>query len=458
MSQTATPTLPPLTPTPTLTPAARKRRTRRRIYLFLTLLVVVGVVANAARPKKEAPTTVTIDKSIKKDLTQLVSANGKVQPEVEVKISPEVAGEIIEMPVKVGQFVKKGDLLIKIKPDTYQAQVEQQEASIKSAKAANLQNRAQVAKLEQDLKRAERLYGQRITSEADVQNARMQFDVATATTEASASEINRAESALRQTRDLLQKTVIIAPIDGVISVLNSQVGERVVATGQFAGTEVMRVADFGVMELRVQVNENDIPLVKMKDSVAVNIDAFPGRLFRGVVSQIANSATTTAAGTQEEVTNFEVRVRVDAQGAALRPGMSGTADVETQTVKDVVAVTLVAVTVREKGAKDSPAEREKAKAAAQGAAENSAELFNDKQKAAEKKAEREKSTRVVFVKKGDKVELREVETGISDNTHIEIKKGLQPGEDVVNGPYKAVSRTLKEGALVALEKPKVEKK
>lgn len=441
-------------PVSTLTgaPLVKRKKSRRRLYWIigsiLGLLVLVGIF----KPKSVPPTTVTVEKSVKRDITQLVSANGKVQPEVEVKISPEVAGEITELPVKVGQSVKKGDLLMKIKPDTYIAQMEQQEAAIRSARSTNAQQKAQMAKAEQDLSRARMLFKQKITSEADILTAETTFSVATSSYEASLSDVKRAESAMSQTRDLLDKTVISSPIDGVVSVLNSQQGERVVATGAFAGTEVMRIADFSVMEIRVQVNENDIPQVKMGDSVAVAIDSFAGRPFRGTVNQIANSATTTGAGTQEEVTNFEVRVRVDAQGAALRPGMSGTADVETKTVQGVVAVPIQSVSVRERGTKISPEEREKAKAKDTAQADNSAELYNDRQQAAQKKAEREKSTRVVFVKKGDKAEMREVETGISDNSHIEVKKGIAVDEDVISGPYRAVSRTLKDGARVILEK------
>ncbi len=441
-------------PVSTLTgaPLVKRKKSRRRLYWIigsiLGLLVLVGIF----KPKSVPTTTVTVEKSVKRDITQLVSANGKVQPEVEVKISPEVAGEITELPVKVGQSMKKGDLLMKIKPDTYIAQMEQQEAAIRSARSTNAQQKAQMAKAEQDLSRARMLFKQKITSEADILTAETTFSVATSSYEASLSDVKRAESAMSQTRDLLDKTVISSPIDGVVSVLNSQQGERVVATGAFAGTEVMRIADFSVMEIRVQVNENDIPQVKMGDSVAVAIDSFAGRPFRGTVNQIANSATTTGAGTQEEVTNFEVRVRVDAQGAALRPGMSGTADIETKTVQGVVAVPIQSVSVRERGTKISPEEREKAKAKDTAQADNSAELYNDRQQAAQKKAEREKSTRVVFVKKGDKAEMREVETGISDNSHIEVKKGIAVDEDVISGPYRAVSRTLKDGARVILEK------
>ena len=439
-------------PTSTTLPVVKRKKSRRRLYWIISGVVVLLLLLVVLKPKSVPPTTVSVEKSVKHDLTQLVSANGKVQPEVEVKISPEVAGEITELPVKVGQVVKKGDLLMKIKPDTYIAQVEQMEATIKSSRATNAQQEAQMVKAKQDLVRARTLFNQKITSDADILTAETAYSVSKAVFEASLSEIKRAESALSQTKDLLEKTVIISPIDGVISVLNSQQGERVVATGQFAGTEVMRVADFNVMEIRVQVNENDIPLVKMDDPVAVAIDAFTGRPFRGVVSQIANSATTTGAGTQEEVTNFEVRVRVDAQGAALRPGMSGTADVETQTVKGAITVPIQSVSTRERGSKISPEEREKAKAKDAAQSDNSTELYNDRQQAAQKKAEREKSVRVVFVKKGDKAEMREVETGISDNSHMEIKKGVSPDEEIIIGPYKAVSRTLKDGAKVVLEK------
>ena len=439
-------------PITTVTPVAKRKKSRRRLFWIIGSVALVILLVAVFRPKSVPPTMVSVEKSIRHDLTQLVSANGKVQPETEVKISPEVAGEITDLPVKVGQFVKKGDLLVKIKPDTYIAQVEQMEASIRSSRAINAQQEATMKKTNEDLDRARKLYSQKITSDADILAAETAYRVAKAVYEGSLSDIKKAESALNQVKDLLEKTVIVSPIDGVISVLNSQQGERVVATGQFAGTEVMRVADFNVMEIRVQVNENDIPLVKMGDPVAVSIDAFAGRPFRGVVSQIANSATTTGAGTQEEVTNFEVRVRVDQQGAALRPGMSGTADIETQTVKGVITVPIQSVSTRERGSKISPEERDKAKAKDATQSDNSTELYNDRLVAAQKKAEREKSVRVVFVKKGDKAEMREVETGISDNSNMEIKKGVNVDEEIIIGPYKAVSRTLKDGAKVVLEK------
>lgn len=442
------------------TPASRQLpvppRPRRRGWLVACALLLLGGAAAAyVQSRQEKPITVTVETAVRRDLVQLVSATGKVQPEVEVKISPEVAGEIIELPVADGQTVKKGDLLLKIKPDNYQAQVAQQEASISSAKSMSLQNKSQMLKAQQDLKRAKDLFAQKITSDTDLLAAQTTADVAKATYEASLFDIQRAESQLSQGRDLLQKTTIYSPIDGIISLLNSKLGERVVATGQFAGTEVMRVADLGHMEVRVNVNENDVVNVKIGDPAGIAIDAYPGRPFRGTVYQIANTAVTTGANTQEEVTNFEVRIRVPAEDANLRPGMSATADVETKTVRGVIAVPIQAVTVRNLSDKLSPDEREKFKAkgaAAESAGDrNSVELEKGKMLTDREKAERNRLQKVVFIKQGDTVRMRPVETGIADNSSLEIKKGVNPGEEIVSGSYRAISRLLKEGSKVMLE-------
>jgi HlyD family secretion protein len=230
----------------------------------------------------------------------------------------------------------------------------------------------------------------------------------------------------------------------------------VVATGEFQGTEVMRVADLSKMEARVNVNENDVVNVKNGDEANISIDAYPNRVFRGDVYQIANTAVTTGENTTEEVTNFEVRIHIRLDGAHLRPGMSTTADVETATVRDVVAVPIQAVTVRNLADKLSPEERdkEKLKAAAVAAAadNNSVELEKNKASADREKAEARKMQKVVFIKTGDTVHLRAVETGIADNSYLEVKSGVHPGESVVSGPYRAISRLLKDGAKVVLDK------
>ena len=441
------------------TPAARKPKPFRWGLLVFVLLVVAllcYVPYAIYQSKQEKPTTVTVEPAARRTIIQLVSATGKIQPEDEVKISPEVAGEIIALPVIEGQAVKKGDLLIRILPDTYKAQVAQQEAAVNAAHAVSLQSKAQLDKAREDLKRYTDLYQRKVINDSDMTNYKTLEQVSEATFNASLAQIAQAESLLSQSRTLLEKTSIFSPIDGVISLLSVKLGERVVATGEFAGTEVMRVADLNHMEARVNVNENDVVNVKDGDEAAISIDAYPNRTFRATVYQIADTAVTTSANTQEEVTNFEVRLRVKLDGAHLRPGMSATADIETATVEGAVAVPIQSVTVRNTADKLSPEERDKQKLASQAAAKagdnNSVEL--DKGKALTKRDENDqkKLQKVCFIKKGDKVSQRPVEIGIADNSYLEVKSGVQPGEEVVSGPYRAISRLLKDGAKVVLEK------
>ncbi|HEY6071436.1 MAG TPA: efflux RND transporter periplasmic adaptor subunit, partial [Chthoniobacterales bacterium] len=300
--------------TPEIDPkAAKQQRARRRKQIIWGAVgfFVLWLIVSIALSKREKPIPVTTEKAVRKTILQTVSATGKVQPETEVKISPEVAGEIIELPVTDGLNVKKGDLLVRIKPDTYKALVEQQEAAISTAKATNLQQKATMIRTEQDLKRADEMFAKKTISIQEYNAAQAAADVAKNTYESSLHEIERAQAASSQARDQLSKTTIYSPIDGTITILNSKLGERVVATGQFAGTEVMRVADLNHMEARVDVNENDVVNVKVGDKANVKIDAYGDRKFHGTVYQIANTGKTTGSGTQEEVTNFEVKVRID---------------------------------------------------------------------------------------------------------------------------------------------------
>src|SRR5213080_245647 len=298
---------PPLAPE-----VAKKRRSRRRRYILfgsigiVLLLVIVSVVMS----KREKPIPVTTEKAVRKTILQTVSATGKVQPETEVKISPEVAGEIIELPVADGMGIKKGDLLVKIKPDSYKALLEQQEAAISAAKATNLQQKASMLKTEQDLKRAEDMYAKKTISIQEYNAAQAAADVAKNTYESSLHEIERAQAGSSQARDQLSKTTVYSPINGTVTILNSKLGERIVATGQFAGTEVMRVADLTRMQAVVDVNENDVVNVKVGDKASVKIDAYGERRFPGTVHEIAHTGKTTGLGTQEEVTNFEVKINL----------------------------------------------------------------------------------------------------------------------------------------------------
>ena len=435
-----------------------KRKSRRWIYWSIAGLAILALIGWKVRQSgQEKPIVVTVEPATRRTIIQLVSATGKIQPETEVKISPEVAGEIIELPVIDGQPVKKGDLLIRINPDTYKAQVAQQEAAITAAKAASLQSYAQLIKAKEDLKRYTDLYARKVINDSDMTNYKTLEQVAEATYNASNAQVDQANSLLSQGKDLLEKTTIYSPIDGIISLLSVKLGERVVATGQFAGTEVMRVADLGKMEARVNVNENDVVNVKNNDEASIAIDAYPKRLFRGTVYQIANTAVTSGANTQEEVTNFEVRIRIRAEDAKLRPGMSATADVETATVSDAVAVPIQSVTVRNTADKLSPEERDKKKAQSQAADQagdgNSVELEKGKALADRDKAQMKRLQSVVFVKmKNDTVQMRPVVTGLADNAYLEVKSGVQPGEEIVSGSYRAISRLLKDGAKVMLEK------
>ena len=447
MHQVATSPAPP-------TKKKRKKPFWRRWYVILGVLLLLWIVISSILGKREKPIPVTTEKAVRKTILQTVSATGKVQPEVEVKISPEVAGEIIELPVVDGLAVKKGDLLMKIRPDSYKALVEQQDAAISGAKAVYLQQKATLAKTEQDLKRAKDLFTKKMISESEFSVAQTARDVALSTVESSQHGIESAEAASSQARDQLSKTTIYSPIDGMITVLNSKLGERVVATNQFAGTEVMRVADPGHMEARVDVNENDDVTVKIGDQASVKIDAYRDRRFRGTVQQIANTGKTTGAGTQEEVTNFEVKIRIEDHDVSLRPGLSCTAEIETDLVKDVVAVPMQSVTIRTGESDLSPEEIEKRKekAAARDKGDSSAEVTSERQEKQTKKEEREKLTKVVFLKKDSKASMVKVTTGIADDSYIEIKSGINPGDEVISGSYSAISRKLKDGAKVVIDK------
>ncbi|HUL53792.1 MAG TPA: efflux RND transporter periplasmic adaptor subunit [Opitutaceae bacterium] len=470
MSQTLTSaTLPRSDAAPAATIIPARKKSRRKWWIILAIVVVIALVIAAVVKSKQGvkPTMVTTEKAVVRTITHLVTATGKVQPEIEVGIAPEVSGEVVALPFKEGQTVKKGDIIVRIKPDFYIALVDQQEAALASSRAASLLAKANLDKAEEDFRRADDLYQKKLISDADYTAAKTGHEVARANYQASLAAIRQTEGALSQYRDQLSKTTIYAPMDGTISVLNNEVGERVVGTGQFAGTEVMRIADLSHMEVRVKVNENDIVNVKIGDHTVVAVDAFPGRKFDGTVSEISSSALTTglgaasnnqaalAASASDEVTNFLVRIRITDKEAKLRPGMSGTVDVETETVKDVISVPIQSVTVRAEGGRTSEELQAQRAKEAKERSGNDLEVVKERQEA---KRTLEKLQRVVFVRQGDSVKMRPVETGVADNSYIEIKSGVKTGEEVVSGSYAAISRTLKDGAKVLVEKKKPEEK
>ncbi len=439
----------------------KKRRSRKKRYIILGVvgLLVLWIITSVIMGKREKPIPVVTEKATKRTIVQTVSATGKVQPEVEVKISPEVAGEITELPVTDGMAVKKGDLLLKIRPDSYKALLDAQQAAISAAQATNLQMKAAAAKAEADLKRSQDLYTKKMISESEFVAAQTAYEVAKSTFDSSLYEIERAEAGSSQARDQLSKTTIYSPIDGTVTVLNSKQGERVVATNQFAGTEVMRVADLGQMEAHVDVNENDVVTVKKGDKAIVTIDAYGDRRFNGTVVLIANSGKTTGTGTQEEVTNFEVKIRLDNTDVQLAAGLElhrrhpdehgdrcrCGADAERDDSH------------RRQQHEPGRNREEKEKQTARDKGDNAAELTNERLEKAQEREERENLMKVVFLKRGNKAVRVQVTTGIADDTYMEIKSGILPGDEVISGSYSAISRKLKDGAKVEIEKEEKKK-
>jgi HlyD family secretion protein len=420
----------------------KRRKWKRWIFLAVVLVAVAWLVIHSIQGP--APIAITTDKAAVRDITQTVSATGKIRPESEIKISTEVAGEIIDLPVLDGQSIKRGDVLVKIKPDNYIANVQQSEASLSAAEADCLQRKSQMLNDQLDLRRALDIYQKKLLSETDFKAAQTKSEVSEASYQAAQHRVDQARFALDQAKVLLAKCVIYSPIDGTVSVLNSELGERVVATGDFAGTEVMRVANLDALEARVDVNENDVVNVKVGDPVRVRIDAYPGHEFHGQVKRIASTATVQNQGTQQEVTNFEVRVQILQPDREIRPGMSASVEIETQTVREVVSIPIQSVTVRSKDNGKTAEQLKNDRLKDQGGVSTTdAERLNKK-----------RLGRVVFIKQGDQVKMVPVESGIADDNYVEIRSGIKAGDEVVAGSYTAISRDLKEGSKVKIEPPK----
>lgn len=442
-------------PAPTAAPKKKSRRTLLFVLLGVAVVAIGAAVAIAAK-KKDKSTVVTTEKAVIKSIVQTVNATGKVQPETEVKIAPEVSGEITALPFREGAQVKKGDLLVRIKPDNYKYQLDQREAALAAARATAVTGKAQLLKAEEDFKRSQDLYAKQLISDSEMTASRTAYEQAQANLDNYLAQIRSQEGLLAQAEELLSKTEIYSPIDGTVSARTNEVGERVAATGSYGVAEVMRVADLSNMEVRVNVNENDVVNVKIGDKATITVDAYPNRRFKGEVWEIASTARTLGQNTQEEVTNFVVKIRITDKDAALRPGMSANADIETKSVTDVVAVPIQSVTVRSReGSKtiDQLAQdREKKAKEAQG--DGAAAAVNEKQQRDRERADREALQRVVFVRNGDTVKMVNVETGIADSTHMEIKAGVKVDDEVVSGPFSVITRLLKDGDKVRVEAPR----
>lgn len=420
----------------------------------LILFVIIG--KKAGWINNETAEEVIIEKAEKRTIIETVAASGKIQPEVEVKISPDVSGQIIELRVKEGDQVKKGDLLCKINPDIYLSNLDKMVAAVNTAKAnlANskarlMQVKAQFTNSEASYNRNKKLYDEKTISQADFDAAKANYESSKADVDAAeqnvmASEYNikNAEASLNEANNNLSRTSIFSPVDGKVSKLNVENGERVVGTSQMAGTEIMRIANLNEMEVSVDVNENDIVRIRLHDTAEIEVDAYLERKFLGVVTEIANSANTVGT-TADQVTNFPVKIRILRESYAdlipptepnyspFRPGMSATVDIQTNTVSKALSVPIQAVTTRI----DSSALK----------------IDTDKKPddTENKKVEKYvKPQEMVFVIKDGRAFKKKVLTGIQDNNYIQILKGLSDGEEVITGPYSAVSRILKDSVKI----------
>lgn len=399
------------------------------IILAFSLFVIVVIMGKKLGwfGSKTDGKVVKTEKVIISTLTEKVSAVGKIHPELEVKISSEVSGEIIELPVSEGQSVKKGDILVRINPDIYQSAVNRSEASLENAKASLRQAEASLKEIQQNYKRHKILFEKGIISKAEWEKIVSSHEIALSNSEAAKYNVLSATATVAEAYDNLKRTTIYSPANGTISKLNVEIGERVVGAMQMTGTEIMRVANLRSMEVEVDVNENDIVKVNIGNKANIEVDAYPKKIFEGTVSNISNTANNTS--NVDQVTNFKVKIHIEESSYAdllegkktnhspFLPGMTATADIITLTKENILIIPISAVVMK------------------------SATDFSQEVKTTNE----EEAIESVFVKINGKAQLRAVNTGIQDNTSIEITSGLNFDEEVIVGPYNLVSRVLKNG-------------
>jgi HlyD family secretion protein len=439
-----------------------KPNKRRKLVIFSIIgVMLVALTLVAVFKKRDPAITVQTEKVSRHSLTNLVVANGQIQPVVQVTISPEVSGEIIELPVKEGQSVAKGDLLLKINPDVYIAGVNQAKAGYESALATKDSATANLEKAEADYQRNRALFNSKLLSESDFIGFKAARDVAKAQLDSDDDQVNVAKAAVDSAEEQLAKTTIVSPLTGTITSLNSEVGERVLGTIQNAGTEIMTISDLNQIEARVNVGEMDVVSIAPGQKTRLEVDAFKDRKFTGVVTAVANSALGTGAGSllgggnsgggqSQQATQFQVRIRVNDKEPAFRPGMSVTAEIETEYRTNALTVPLAAVTTRPMNpeVKADPPKKGETNTTVSAAYGTNAVAATNSVASALKAKEASKPTDVVFVVQGDHVKTVSVKIGICDDNYWEIANGLTNGQEIVSGGYRAVGRDLKDGSKI----------
>ena len=444
----------------------KNKKIMRYLLIAVGVLIVFAIIGKKAGWfGKTESTKVSTELAKKRTIVEIITANGKIEPQTEVKLSSEVSGEIVQIYVVEGQQVKTGDLLIKINPEIYLAGIERMEASLNTAKSNYANSKARLAQTESQFKTAElsfnrnkKLWADKAISDAEYENAEASYEVAKADVEAARESVNASkfsvmssEASLREAKENLGKTTIYAPMSGTISRLNVEVGERVLGTIQMAGTELLRIANLDKMEVVVDVNENDIVRVEKSDTALIEVDAYLGKKFKGIVTEIANSATVSGAGT-DQVTNFEVKILVLKDSYAdlipkdkpdyypFRPGMSATTDIQTNTKYNVLSVPIQAITTR----MDSTGFVDEKKEDMADNGGNQDQQDKQDNNAKKKKAEKEsKPTEVLFLYDKGIAEMQNVKVGIQDDNYIEIISGIKDSAEVITAPYSAISKKLK---------------
>jgi HlyD family secretion protein len=418
---------------------AKKKSKKKRLIVFgIIIAVIILVVVAFVAGKKDDVIKVTTAKVERRTIVQTVSAVGKIQPETSVKISSETSGEIIYLGVREGDTVRAGQLLVRIKPDIFETQLEQFKSAAEAAKLETEAMHAEKIRAESELKRVTELYKKEFASKQEFELAKANFDRAVANYNASLSRYQQALSAYKQMQKSYERTVIHSPINGIVTSLSVEKGEKVVGTAQMAGTEIMQIADLSVMNAIVEVDENDIVNVKVGDTAEIEVDAIPNEVYKGVVVETGHSAITSRLGTQDEVTNFKVKIRFLKPDNRLRPGMSCNTEIRTNVRENVLAVPLQAVTVRLEAGN-------LATDVASGGIEKKTEEPKEKTKA---------PPSVVFLNDKGKAKMVKVKTGISDKGYIEIIEGLKEGDEVISGSFMAVSKLLKDGSPIKVDSTK----
>ncbi len=431
-----------------------KSKKKKKLLIFSAIVVVIVALSLVAVfKKKDVTITVQKEKVTARNLTELVVANGKIQPVVQVKISPEVSGEIIELPVKEGQSVNKGDLLVKIKPDNYIASRNSSAANYQLSLTSSNTAWANLERAELEFNRIKSLHEKQLVSDSIWQESKTAFHIAKSSLAGALQQVEMANAALQKAEDDLSKTSIYSPLTGTITKLNSQAGERVVGTAMMAGTEIMTVSDLNEMETRVDIGEIDVILIQVGQPARLEVDAFKDRKFKGAVTEIANSAKASmGGGNNQEATKFEVKIRF-MEKEAFRPGMSVTAEIETRSRTNVLSVPIQSVTTRlPKPAKNVSTNTTKSASGLVAAETNASSVTatNELKDAKKKKDEPVKPIEVVFVVENGHAKMIPVKRGISDDDFVEITEGLKEGQEVVSGSYKAINRELEDGKEVVV--------